>query len=57
MLVAGVTKYAAMVKSLVEAALRKVTLLNSVLLGARTVERLARAVKVESLASGAERIR
>lgn len=57
MLVAGVTKYAAMVKSLVEAALRKVTLLNSVLLGARIVERLARAVKVESLASGAERIR
>lgn len=57
MLVAGVTKYAAMVKSLVEAALRKVTLLNSVLLGARTVERLARAVKVESLALGAERIR
>lgn len=57
MLVADVTKYAAMVKSPVEAASRKVTLLSNVLLGARTVEKLARGVKAESLASDAERIR
>jgi hypothetical protein len=46
-----------MVKSRAEAASRKVTLSSNVLLGARTVEKLAHAVKAESLASGAERIK
>lgn len=57
MLVAGATKYAAMVKSRVEAASRKVTPLSNALPGARTVEKLARGVKAESLAYGAERSR
>lgn len=57
MLVAGATKYAAMAKSRVEVASRKVTLSNNVLLGARTVVKLAHAVKAESLASGAEKSR
>jgi hypothetical protein len=56
-LVAGATKYAAIIKSRVEAASRKVILLSNVLLGARTVVKLARAVKVESLALGAKKSR
>lgn len=40
-----------------EAASRKDTLLSNVLLGARTVVKLARAVKGESLALGAEKSR
>lgn len=57
MLVADATKYAAMAKSRVEAASRKVTLSSNVLLGVRTVVKLARAVKAENLASDAEKSR